>query len=255
MTYPKDFLDTRAVIKHGEYAILPPEGRVINVIPGFDGFETTILSSPKMGALSVFYISKVKPGAKTTQPFGQPGTQLFFHVLDGEGELNVKVEETNETLKQGGYVYVPVDQRIEMENKSDKEVRILIYKQKYSPLEGYKARVIMGNINDIREKTYGDMENVFIKDLLPTDLGFDMNMHILSFEPAGCHSFMETHVQEHAAYITNGQGFYRLGPEWYQVRKEDFLWMGPFSIQGSYATGRERFTYIYSKDCNRDELI
>lgn len=99
------------------------------------------------------------------------------------------------------------------------------------------------------------MENVFIKDLLPTELGFDMNMHILSFAPGGCHLFVETHVQEHGAYILEGQGVYFLDNQWTTIKKGDFVWFGPYVAQASYGVGRENFTYIYSKDCNRDVIL
>lgn len=255
MGYPKDFLESRAVIKIGEYAVLPPEGRVINVIPGFEGFQSTILTSPKMGAQSVFYVSTINPGAKTTAPFGGNGVETFVYFMDGEGTLTVKAGEESYELSQGGYAFVPADKTMELFNKSECKFRILLYKQKYIELEGHKAETVVGNVNDIVEREYDNMDNMFIKDLLPTHLGFDMNMHILSFKPAGCHPFIETHVQEHSAYIIEGQGYYQLGAEWIQVKKEDFLWMAPFIQQGCYATGRTRFTYIYSKDCNRDEKI
>ena len=50
MPYPKGFLESRAVIKAGIYTIIPPEGRVINSIPGFEGCKLTIIASPKHGA-------------------------------------------------------------------------------------------------------------------------------------------------------------------------------------------------------------
>ena len=81
------------------------------------------------------------------------------------------------------------------------------------------------------------MENVFLQDFLPYDLAFDMNMHILKFMPDGCHPFCETHVQEHGAYVLGGQGMYLLGEDWVQVKKEDFIWFGPFCQQATYATG------------------
>ena len=59
--YPTEPLSTRAVIKHGVYSVIPPEGRVINTIPGFEGFESTILASPKLGASFVMIISTVIP--------------------------------------------------------------------------------------------------------------------------------------------------------------------------------------------------
>ena len=251
MGYPKDFLESRAKIKHGQYAIIPPEGRVINVIPGFEGFEMTILASPKLGASFVQYVGKADPGAKTGL-YGGDGIETFVYVIDGEGELTVKVEDEKYTLTQGGYVFSPEDKGMIMENNSNDSVRIMLYKQKYIPVEGHKAKIVVGNTNEIEEQIYDDMENVFLKDLLPTDLGFDVNFHILSFEPDGCHPFVETHVQEHGAYLLQGQGMYNLGEDWIQVKAEDYIWFGPFTQQGVYATGRKRLSYIYSKDFNRD---
>lgn len=36
MGYPNDILASRAIIEPGKYAIIPPEGPVHNVVPGFD---------------------------------------------------------------------------------------------------------------------------------------------------------------------------------------------------------------------------
>ena len=54
MGYPKGNLTTRAVVKPWSYTVIPPEGRVKNVLPFFEGFSTTILASPKYGANFVF---------------------------------------------------------------------------------------------------------------------------------------------------------------------------------------------------------
>jgi (S)-ureidoglycine aminohydrolase len=82
-----------------------------------------------------------------------------------------------------------------------------------------------------------------------------MNMHILSFEPGGCHPFVETHVQEHGAYILSGQGMYWMDDKWMGIKKDDFMWFGPYCPQCAYGVGTEAFTYIYSKDCNRDVVL
>ena len=257
MGYPKGNLVSRAIVKPGLYTVIPPEGRVINVIPYFEGFSTTILASPKYGASFVFYISSVAPGAKTTKTWCREElVESFVYFMDeekpGQGELTVKIGGEEKVLKQGGYAYAPAGVGMDIINKSGSGMRILLYKQKYVPLEGYSARTVWGNVNDIKERIYDDMANVFVQDLLPMDLGFDMNFHILSFEPAGSHPFIETHVQEHGAYLLSGQGVYMLDEDFVQVQKEDFIWFGPFSKQGVYATGRERLSYIYSKDFNRD---
>lgn len=256
MPYPKGFLETRAVIKPGIYTVIPPEGRVINSIPGFSGCRLTIIASPKHGASFVQYVGTVEPGGKTTVPFVDvPDVESFLYVMDGEGSLQVSVGGQSEMLKAGGYVFAPPDEGISFENTSSKPVRILLYKQRYVPLGDLKPWIVFGDINKIEEAEYDGMENVFLRDLLPNDLAFDMNMHTLKFLPAGSHPFVETHVQEHGAYILGGQGMYLLGEDWLQLKTEDFIWFGPFTQQGTYATGREPFWYIYSKDMNRDAEI
>lgn len=256
MPYPKGFLESRAVVKPGLYTVIPPEGRVINSIPGFEGCRLTIIASPKHGASFVQYVGVVEPGGRTTAPFvGEPGVESFIYVVDGEGRLQVSVGEQTELLSSGGFAFAPPDEAITFSNSSSGAVRILLYKQRYVPLGDLKPWTVFGSINDIEEVIYDEMENVFLRDLLPNDLAFDMNMHTLKFLPDGCHPFVETHVQEHGAYILGGQGMYLLGEDWLQVKVEDFIWFGPFTQQGTYATGREPFWYIYSKDMNRDAEI
>ena len=111
-------------------------------------------------------------------------------------------------------------------------------------------------MNAIPYRDYDDMTNVHIKDLLPADTRYDMNFHILSFDPGGCHPFFETHVQEHGMYILGGQGAYFFGDDvWQLIKQGDFVWFGAFALQGAYGVGTKPFTYIYSKDCNRDVEI
>lgn len=67
-----------------------------------------------------------------------------------------------------------------------KPLRFLLYKQRYIPHPdpAMQPYAVFGNTNDIEERIYDNMENVFVRDLLPVDERFDMNMHILSFAPA-----------------------------------------------------------------------
>jgi glyoxylate utilization-related uncharacterized protein len=123
------------------------------------------------------------------------------------------------------------------------------------PVEGRKPWVYSNHTNKIEYRIYDGMHNVNIKDLLPTDIDFDMNFHILSFDPAACHPFIETHVQEHGAYLLSGEGMYNLDNQWVPVKKGDYIFMGPYVHQAAYAVGRENLTYVYSKDCNRDAAL
>lgn len=253
MGYPEGLLKTRAIIRPGEYAVIPPEGRVKNIIPTIKRCDMSILASPKLGASFVQYIGTAHSGGGTITPFGDDDNiESFIFVLDQEGALEISLSGENHTLSPGGYAYVSPDSHLSFKNLTDKPVRFLLYKQRYIPFDTNRPQNVVGNINDIEELVYDDMENVFIRDLLPTDASYDMNMHTLSFEPTGSHPFVETHVQEHGAYIYKGEGIYLLGEKWIQVQKEDFIFFGPFIPQAVYATGRGRLTYIYSKDCNRD---
>lgn len=48
--YRDDLLANRAIVKHGNFALLTPDGLVKNIIPGFENCDATILSTPKLGA-------------------------------------------------------------------------------------------------------------------------------------------------------------------------------------------------------------
>lgn len=249
------FFESRAVVKPGLYAVIPPEGRVFNVIPGFAQCRMTILCSPKIGAGFVQTIGTALPDGGTTRPYcAGTGEEVFLYLLDGEGAFEVTVGQRTERLVQGGYAYAPAGTGLTFRNVGPSDMRFLLHKQRFTPHPDPARRphAVFGNVHALNERLCDGTERAFIRDLLPTDEAFDLNMHILSFEPGARHGFVETHVQEHGAYIYEGEGLYMLDQDWIPVRTEDFLWMGAFCRQGCYATGATRLSYIYSKDCNRD---
>lgn len=251
MAYPSDLLSTRAVVKPGQYAVIPENGLVNNVIPGWQDCKTSILTSPKIGAGFVMYITEAAPGGGATLPFAAgDGEEGFLYVV--HGACRVVTGGQPYPLEAGGYLYAPPGQGMVFCNSGDAPAKILLYKQKYVPLENRRPTVCTGNAGDIPFRVYEDMDNVHIKDLLPADLDFDMNFHVLSFAPGGCHPIVETHVQEHGAYMLSGQGMYLLDDRWMGIRQGDFVWFGPYVPQAAYGVGTGPFTYIYSKDCNRD---
>lgn len=255
MPYPIDLLSTRAVIRPGKFAIIPPEGLVNNVIPGFRNCQISILVSPKIGASFVVYLVTVEPNGDNLQGFGGDGIETFIFCL--EGQINVKPYSSKEFMKleEGGYFYCPSNDYMCIKNDSGKAAKVLLYKQRHVQLPGYEPKMVVGNIHQIESRDYDGMSSVQLTDLLPTQLDFDMNMHILTFSSPGSHPFVETHVQEHGAYILSGEGLYNLDNEWYPVKKGDFIWFGPFVPQAVYSVGREPLSYIYSKDCNRDVAL
>lgn len=77
------------------------------------------------------------------------------------------------------------------------------------------------------------MTEVSIQDLLPKEMAYDMNIHILTFQPGASHGYIETHVQEHGAYVLSGRGMYNLDNEWVPVQAGDYLFMGAYVPQAA----------------------
>lgn len=108
MPYPDGFLSNRSVFEPHKYAIITPEGRVINVIPGIENCAMTILASPKLGANFVKMIGTVTNEGKTTIPYArEENVEAFLFVIDGQGSLDVTVAGQKQTLAAGGYIYAP----------------------------------------------------------------------------------------------------------------------------------------------------
>ncbi|PSR21539.1 MAG: (S)-ureidoglycine aminohydrolase [Sulfobacillus acidophilus] len=252
MGYPTDLLSSRAIIKHGLYALITPEGLVNNSVPGFVNCYVSILGSPRLGAHFVDYIVTMYEGGRNLRGFGgEEGVETFLYVVGG----TVKVTTEQEwILREGGYIYCPPGTKMLLENLDRGESKIFLYKRMYSPLEGESMpHVVAGNAHEIEEMPYDGMKEMRIQDLLPADdFAFDINFHILTFDPGICHPFIETHYQEHGAYLLSGEALYNLDNVWIPVKQGDYIYMGPYVQQACYAVGRERLSYVYSKDCHRD---
>lgn len=251
--YREDLLETRSVIKKDNFALITPDGLVNNVVPGFEDCDITILGSPRLGARFVDYLVTVKNQGGNKQGFGGNGIQTFVYVV--YGAITATVDGKKYELTEGGYLYVPPHLQLTFENNNGGEdSRLFLYKKRYQEAENVgKPDIVVGNVNDIEPEAYEGMEEVLIQDLLPKSLAFDMNFHILSFKPGASHGYIETHVQEHGAYVLSGRGMYNLDKNWIPVDKGDYIFMGAYSPQATYAIGLdEPFAYIYSKDANRD---
>ncbi|CAM4048341.1 (S)-ureidoglycine aminohydrolase [Saccharibacillus endophyticus] len=250
--YLDGILTSRAVVKKNNYAILPHDGLVNNVVPGFEHTRISILGSPRLGASFSDFIAEFQEGGKNTLGFGGEGIETFVYVISGK--LNVSDSKEKHELTDGGYAFFPVGEKMYFENAQSEMTEAFLYQRKYDPLAGYEAHKVVGNRADIEPIEYEGMTDVLFWNLLPTDnLGFDMNMHILEFSPAASHGYVETHYQEHGAYILSGKGMYNLDNNWYPVEKGDYIFMASYVPQAAYSTDRkEKLAYVYSKDANRN---
>ncbi|MCI8454277.1 MAG: (S)-ureidoglycine aminohydrolase [Lachnospiraceae bacterium] len=253
--YRDELLATRSIIKKENYCLLEPDGLVKNRIPGYSQCDVTILGSPAMGASFADYLVTANPGG-CNDSIGGEGIESFVYVI--EGNVSVKNADTKADLSEGGYLFSPAGKTLSFVNNGEKAARLYVYRRRYEKLDGFDARTVVGNVNEMEWIPYEGMENCFIKDLLPSgsDWGFDMNMHILKFNLGASHGYIETHIQEHGMYFLSGKGMYRVDGEWIPVQKGDYLFLDAYCPQACYAVGREEdFTYIYSKDCNREVAL
>jgi len=250
--YREGLLESRARIKKGEYALIPHDGLVQNAVPGFENVNITIMATPKLGASFSDYIVEFLKDGKNELGFGGKGVQTFAYVISGK--LNVSDGKETYELTEGGYAYFPVNEKMYFENGQDEMTEVFLYKRAYEEIKGHKAYRIVGNKKDLTPIEYEGMTDVLLWDFLPTDdFGFDMNIHILEFQPGASHGYIETHYQEHGAYLLSGKGMYNLDNNWYPVEKGDYIFMGRYVPQAAYGVGRdEPLAYIYSKDANRD---
>lgn len=226
--YRDALLDTRSIIKKGDYIVLDPDGLVKNVVPGYENCDVTILGSPAMGATFADYLVHVHEGGKNTG-IGGEGIESFLYVVDGE--LSVKNDDQSAELTKGGYIYSPASNNITFEAKG--EATLYVYRRRYEPVAGHSAHTVVGNANDLEWMSYEGMENCYVQDFLPSahDIGFDMNMHILKFHIGASHGYIETHVQQHGMYFLSGKSMYRLGDDWVPLQKGDYCFMDAYVPQ------------------------
>ncbi|SFN07250.1 (S)-ureidoglycine aminohydrolase [Izhakiella capsodis] len=249
--YRDDLLASRSIVRHGNYAILTPDGLVKNIVPGFEKCDVTILSTPKIGASFVDYLVTLHQNGGNLQGIGGEGIETFLYVI--EGKVTAQVAGESFHLTQGGYLYATPDEPMTFINNQPADSKAFLYKRRYKPAGNLAPHIVSGNAGQLERIHYEGMDDVTLVDFLPKDPAFDFNMHILTFEPGASHGYIETHVQEHGAYILSGQGMYNLDNNWVPVKKDDYIFMGAYALQAGYGVGRgEPFSYIYSKDCNRD---
>ncbi len=253
--YREELLATRSIIKKENYCLLEPDGLVKNRVPGYVSCDVTILGSPAMGASFADYLVTANAGGKN-DAIGGEGIESFLYVI--EGTVEVKNQDEEAVLTEGGYIFSPAGKNISFVNKEESPAKLYVYRRRYEKLSGHDAHTVIGNVNGLEWIPYEGMENCFIKDLLPAgdDWGFDMNMHILKFNLGASHGYIETHIQEHGMYFLSGKGMYRVDDEWIPVKKGDYLFLDAYCPQACYAVGRkEDLVYIYSKDCNREVAL
>ena len=238
---------SRAVVERN-YAILPLEGIPESVLPEWTATAARILAAPAMGAAFAEYFLEVTDGGGSNQTLPE-GVEAFFYLLEGRVKLEVRSKVHD--LEPGGYAYLSPGSKFAL-HAADGRARLLWLKKRHEPFAGRMPKDLVGNESDVEGEPFMDIEELLLKKLLPDSVHYDLAMNIFTFPPGFSLPVTETHVMEHGLYFLQGQGDYYLGDTWREVKKGDFIWMGPYCPQGFLATGSEPARYIYYKNVNRD---
>ena len=242
-------VSSRVVVERN-FAILPPEGVPASALPGWNDTEARILAAPAMGAAFAQYLLDVKSGGGSeVTPGGL--IESFFYCI--EGRVSVTSDGLAHTLGPGGYAYLAPGSPFSL--GAEKTSQLLWLKKRYESVGGDKPRPVFGNESDVKGEPFMDVAELLLKKLLPDEVAFDMAMNIFTFPPGYSLPITETHVMEHGLYMLEGQGVYYLGDRWREVRRGDFIWMGPYCPQSFYATSSFDARYIYYKNVNRDVAL
>lgn len=234
------------------------------------------LASPQMqGSVFSMVLLKMEPGCHSHLPL--PGVERFILVIEGSlaGSHGDGSHRSEFSLAPGRdeYAFFPA-RTIHDFMAGDAGAVVLMYEQFYRPhgwiheashqsprghlgpsADFQTQKVIVGNVDDQRVIDPGSPEVFSLRKLLPTSEQYDMNIHVMDFEPGQYLHCNELHFNQHGLLMLQGQGIYRLGQDkWYHVRAGDAIYMGPYVPQWYAALEPGRTRYVLYKDTNRDPL-
>jgi len=243
------FGTTRTCVRRS-HALIAPDSHVPSDLPGWERSRGIILISPRMGARFVQYLALMEPGASAGP--APPAVERMLYVL--EGEVALTIPGANErTLGPGGFAYCPPGAAVAL--RAVAASRLNLFEKRDLSRPGLAAPgPFCGDEQAIAGLPFLGDPDAIIKLLLPADPRFDLAVNVLTFQPGATLPLVEVHVMEHGLLMLEGQGVYRLGAEWYPVRKHDVIWMAPFCPQWFVAMGKSQARYLYYKDVNRDPM-
>jgi len=239
----------RAVVKPGQFAILPLAQRVQSYLPQFnEAVHAKVMAAPVMGARFVEYELLVEPTGATIEPINEDLEQ-FFYVL--EGGLTFEFDGKIHELREGSFCWLPPERPYKLVNKGNDLCRMLWIRRRYEVIERLGIPdPILGHESDVKAEP---VDTYMEQHLTPyEDPRFDMGINIQTFDPGVYFTFVESHIMEHGLYMLNGRGIYWLNQEYMEVQKDDFIFMAPYCPQYFIASGWDKSVYLLYKDVNRD---
>lgn len=238
--------ESRTKVKRN-HAFISPDGHVQTTLPNWQKAMVTILVSPQMGARFTQYL--VDCGRGSTGSAALAGIERFVFVTSGS--VTLEIGKKKHVLEEYGYALIPADTEHKISSKGKSQLNI--FERRYIPIEGHdKPKLVMGNERKLKGEAFLGDEQLICRKLLPEDIGFDIAVNTMSFEPGTPLPFVETHIMEHGMLMLEGGGVYRLDDDWYPIYQGDNLWMGPYCPQWFGCLGKVPAKYLLYKENNRE---
>lgn len=255
-----DLMTGRAIFTDA-YAVIPKgvmRDIVTSNLPHWAGTWAWIIARPLSGFAETFaqYIMEVAPGGGSTKP--EPDPQAEGVVFVTSGQLDLVLDGVSHTLTDGGYAYIPAGCVWSAKNSGAQAAGFHWVRKSYEDVNGIdRPKAFVTNDRDIAPIAMPDTEGRWAttRFVEPDDLGHDMHVNIVTFEPGGVIPFEETHIMEHGLYVLEGKAVYKLNTDWVEVEAGDFMWLRAFCPQACYASGPGPFRYLLYKDVNRHPAL
>ena len=188
-----------------------------------------------MGARFSQYLAVMEPGGTAGQP--PPGVERVLYVLEGQVDLTLP----------GSRRAVPRSRRVRLLSAGCSRRGCGRPRPRVStcsrsdmslgPASRSPNRSAATSATSRARRSWA-IPDAILKVLLPRDPRFDLAVNVFTFRPGATLPLVEVHVMEHGLLMLEGQGVYRLGDDWYPVRKGTSSGWRPSARNGSWRWAR-----------------
>ena len=239
------------------YVLIPRDSMadiVTSLLPFWEATRLWVLARPMSGFSETFshYLMEVGKGGGSTRPDDDASAEHVLFVVGGE--LKLEHGGASADLAPGGYAYLPAGTKWTLANSGKGNASFHWIRKRYQPVDGIPSPgAFTTSDQEVEPVAMPDTDGVWATSHFvdPADLGHDMHVNIVTFQPGGVIPFAETHVMEHGLYVLQGKGAYYLNGDWVEVEAGDYMWLRAFCPQACRAGGDEPFRYLLYKDVNR----
>ena len=242
----------RSVVFQGQYAVLNIENITTSTLAGWAGTKR-ILMAPAMGANRWEYW--IKPGNNLGGSIVADGkNEYIVYMLEWTAELTHDDLTPTHNLDKGDAVFIPQDMSWSIKATNADTTLYVIKKAYDSTMSTVPQTFGIYHLHDdslVPWTAYTPARPQRQKNIL---VGYDLRIILLEAAPTGGTAIIETHVEEHGVILIQGEGVYLLGNTPYPMKsnptdpvKDDFCWVGPYTVHEFTNTGNTNAKYILTK--------